>query len=503
MESLEPPAEIMMKILESLDQGTLFNVAMCSRSFYQTAFPFLYRHVVFKNSNPTGRRPHFPGIYNFACQVLSDPDVAGLVKSISIEETTLPVVSQSAAAPMVSMNSNVLGALNGVCSDGHKGGINAGKILSWLTSIYESPDSEATFAAVLPYLPHLERLEVVIDPFTTQFSNWVLRLADTPLARLPCAGFKNLKYISNDISLIDLCDRSDPHTAPWVNWKEIAHFFGIAGVQKLEFNMETFRANAQSDLDAKVNEPGLSSIDSLSFRNVPVSFSYTDTFLGPNLHVKELKILWDLQSTPWAGGPSTSGFDFALYPGASELESFTTYYTHTTRNGFYTVSMSSLRCLSKFSNLKDLKIGMGLIFGFVDRMFNKAKGFDYKSLGTYAHRGILQRMLPPNLETLHVIKYTDEVVALLHDNILALMSAKAHGEFMSLESITVTTRMGREDHKDWMYSRGREYLNVKIMNKRFDLTEAGKQVGIKFEWRATPCSHFESTGQPQPSIIAP
>ena len=98
-------------------------------------------------------------------------------------------------------------------------------------------------------------------------------------------------------------------------------------------------------------------------------------------------------------------------------------------------------------------------------------------------------MLPPNLEILHVMRNTNEILARLYENIEEVMRARAEGDFMSLKSITVDTMMQAKEYDDWNKRRGLRYHNAAHLNQNFKLVKQGKEHGIKFIWRITLASY--------------
>ena len=203
------PHEIFTLIVGDLDQASLSRLSRCSHVCYETTLPFLYGSVTFVRQScmlplpykDESRGPweqederHFiPHLYEFTCQVLDDPRLASMVKTLKIHESKAGYESDTPRTSKNPINCSIERLINCVCKrrfSAHK------DQLTWIAAIRDSPDSDPLLACLLPSLPNLECLEIGLLPRARYFTQ-MLRGIIRGNGIFPDTAFKRLKHVSS------------------------------------------------------------------------------------------------------------------------------------------------------------------------------------------------------------------------------------------------------------------------------------------------------------------
>ena len=474
------PQEIKDCIIDFLCQGSLFALLRCSRAFYQMTLPYLYRHVDLDQTYNRHGNLVFPQVYGFACRVLSDSRLAAFVKSLTIARQIDAInYSKAPREPLHALNGSIKEVVELLCRNLPHRLSGESEWDSWLRAIQLSGgESEAVLALLLPYLSHLERLHVPLHGVYTYFCGRMLRRAGDPSRRYPDTAFKSLKCVS----MVD-----DGSGGPYMNVIPV-----LAMPALVEINIEPLwyrmLEGMDPDLVAKYLQKGSLGVTSMSFNGAGIRPLDVICFVEACRKLRKLRIAWSQPGKGWWSSIDLEDLYVALQSVASSLEELTLEYqsplppTREMPFGYCT----PLQCLVHLPELKHLKLSMAFIFGFQDAVIAGSELSDASPRDAMPAVGTLTNLLPPNLETLHVVRHKNEDLDLLCSNINTAITAISHGRFPSLKSITVESKFA-----GWDFEKPDPRLGLKdlvrgdIRCMMGELEEHAAGAGVELRWAAT------------------
>ena len=434
------PAEIINEILHVIDDPyTLLQLMQCSRYFHDITVPHLYRDVTVHQYCVEGGSSKYTEVlywksYGLACRVLSESKTAALVKSLSVlgvADIRWGQTRPGRGIPCNLLDRNVVHAINSLqITDEERD--------SWFEAFHDCCDSQVAIAIMLPFLPNLQRLNVIYDQDTSPQCIEVLK-------QTPCdSSFQALKQVSvrQDYGIGLSFDAS------------LAQLFKIPSLLEISLDMlRSFTPFLGSESIA-VRDMGVSS------SNI-TTLSFTDTSMDPEdfgeilLACRTLKVLnigWyhariflgdSRDDGHESGGTEMETLRKTLQSVSSTCEVLCLEYLRAQRkNGNYHIEVlqDPLKPLEHFLTLKSLTLGMAFIFGVQHHLFRANRVKDRAGLDLQKYKNCLADLLPPHLEKLRLIRHEPEDIILLLKNVETVLSVVKNGSFRSLRVIDVEDR---------------------------------------------------------------
>ena len=460
------PYELKAAIFDEIaDQNALFNLLRCSRLCYQVTRPFLYRNIKlshFMYQHPklrNSRKEHhfFPGAYRLTCSILRDPRLASFVRTFTIVEGRKPIGNSDMILTINEIDRHLQMAVRQICRFFRNEE-------PWLKAIAASPDSEATLAVLLPSLPCLVRLNMGFSN-KTPYCNRMLRdmgqgsLYSKTKFRLlwidkktprhekklhkmykrmdyPETAFQHLQKVSNGFS-------------EWsFSYELVATFFKMTSLTSMSGRIEEVRNDPMNNNAGLVYleelEPASSNISHISLERMETCIA-RDIFamVRTCCALKSLNIEWKSDSYIYFESGSWLRLDVTLMPAAATLESLTLVYSDVRNWGspFRRQIHDTLPSLSGFTRLKAVKLGMAFIFG----TGNATKRAPVRLESFLPFTTNLSAMLPPCIETVHLVRHEEELQGPLLMNVERLVEIAESGEaFAFLRTIIMEHRCHAE-----------------------------------------------------------
>ena len=236
------------------------------------------------------------------------------------------------------------------------------------------------------------------------------------------------------------------------------------------------------ELSSLTPPPGSSNLTHLSLTGIGMPPSSLASILALSRVIKTLELHWYSDHHIWRNksGSPLADLDAALLPSSASLNDVSLTYTRADVLWKRAHDQGRLRVPRILSRLKSLKVATAFMY----RVPPSGKKWRSEAMPPLPDKTALEcclvNMLPPGLETLHIVRHTKEDFGVLLTNIRRLLAATTKGEFPALRSITIE-RIRRTDNSE-KYTEEVKKCGVAFQAIVKDLTQLGEGHGIRMRW---------------------
>ena len=262
------------------DQNSLLRLMQTSHYFHDFTLPHLYHNVTFGRYRDRESNVAYAHAYSFACRVLSNPELAALVRCISIVERKSTRNPPTATSVKLRPTINGRKESKGNTCARPKYGIPASALdksilrvislnqnkrdaAAWIKAFARCYQSEVAIAVTLPFLPNLKCWKGPVAKITAPFCTEMLACARPTDFGFPKSSFQALTKIAIRKSSEFSC----------IGEEELTFLLKIPTL--LEVSADTFWHSSSvdfcsSDMARSLTE-GSSSVISLSLKDLKMS----------------------------------------------------------------------------------------------------------------------------------------------------------------------------------------------------------------------------------------
>ena len=493
------PQELVINIIANVDdQISLYNLAKCSRLLYDLSLPYLYRNVNVlcgrHNEEIEDMYCQHSALYAFTCQVLQWPQRASFVKSLTLSGHVELVTDSAGLETKCSRPSpheyaghdrirKVIGKLPRFKSR-----------KAWIREIEDDLYTEGLLTILLLFLPNLEHL---VTPCFDEIDSPVLsHMLYSTIERsgklYPCLPLSKLQ------SLVV------PHQSHQTWWDEeangiredqLALWLQLPPLKCVFAHMDSETLDIECDSSFSRIRNGVSQATSLQTLAKGSLGVMSISLEGADLQCQDLrtmvyacKALQELK-LHWTRGREDITIHYYQYlPGyvdtpslaAPHLETLALTYAH---NPGLEEHWSSGECivpawnsLPQYPQLRVLKLGMIFIFGRIHLANAVHEGPDVPPNAHVRLAQTLSNLLPPNIESIHLVRTPGEDLAPILMNIENVLGQKTE-RFQCLKRIVAEDQF--LFHKELLASR--ELLgSYESQDAVFELHTLARTIDVEF-----------------------